>query len=54
MLERLESIENRFEELNMRLADPSVINDQEQYTKLMKEHSELSEIVENIVSTKTM
>ncbi|NLM74769.1 MAG: peptide chain release factor 1 [Clostridiaceae bacterium] len=46
MLERLESIENRFEELNMRLADPSVINDQEQYTKLMKEHSELSEIVE--------
>lgn len=46
MLERLETIENRFEELNMRLADPSVINDQEQYTKLMKEHSELSEIVE--------
>jgi peptide chain release factor 1 len=46
MFERLEAIENRFEELNMRLADPSVVNDQEQYLKLMKEHSELSDIVD--------
>ncbi len=46
MIERLEAIENRFEELNMRLADPSIMNDQEQYLKLMKEHSELTEIVE--------
>ena len=46
MLDRLEVIENRFEELNMRLSDPSVINDQEQYLKLMKEHTELSDVVE--------
>ncbi len=46
MFERLEAIENRFEELNMRLADPSVMNNQEQYLKLMKEHSELSLVVE--------
>jgi hypothetical protein len=46
MLERLEVIANRFEELNMRLADPGIINDQEQYLKLMKEHTELSGIVE--------
>lgn len=46
MFERIEAIENRFEELNMRLADPTVINDQEQYLKLMKEHTELSDIVE--------
>ncbi len=46
MIERLEAIENRYEELNMRLADPSIMNDQEQYLKLMKEHSELTEIVE--------
>jgi len=46
MFEKLQAIENRYEELNMRLADPSVMNDQEQYLKLMKEHSELSEIVE--------
>ncbi|NLX63557.1 MAG: peptide chain release factor 1 [Clostridiaceae bacterium] len=46
MFEKLQAIENRYEELNMRLADPSVMNDQEQYLKLMKEHSELAEIVE--------
>lgn len=46
MFEKLESIENRFEELNMRLSDPGVINDQEQYMKLMKEHTELAGIVE--------
>jgi peptide chain release factor 1 len=46
MLERLEVIENRFEELNMRLAEPDVMNDQEQYLKLMKEHTEISGIVE--------
>lgn len=46
MFKKLESIENRFEELNMRLSDPGVINNQEQYLKLMKEHADLSEIVE--------
>ncbi|MCX7771711.1 MAG: PCRF domain-containing protein, partial [Clostridia bacterium] len=46
MLDRLEVIENRFEELNMRLSDPTVINNQEQYLKLMKEHTELTDIVE--------
>jgi len=46
MFEKLQAIENRYEELNMRLAEPSVMNDQEQYLKLMKEHSELAEIVE--------
>lgn len=46
MFEKLEAIENRFEELNMRLADPGVINDPDQYMKLMKEHAELSDVVE--------
>jgi len=46
MFEKLEAIESRFEELNMRLAEPDVVNDQNLYTKLIKEHSELSEIVE--------
>ena len=46
MTERLDAIENRFEELNMRLADPDIINDQEEYMKLMKEHNEISGIVE--------
>lgn len=46
MFEKLEAIENRFEELNMRLAEPDVVSDQNLYTKLMKEHADLSEIVE--------
>lgn len=46
MLDRLEVIENRFEELNMRLADPTIVSDQEMYLKLMKEHTELSDVVE--------
>ena len=46
MFEKLEVIENRYEEVNMKLTDPTVISDQAQYTKLMKEFSELTEIVE--------
>jgi peptide chain release factor 1 len=46
MQKRLDAIENRFEELNMKLSDPHVVSDQEKYLKLMKEHSEISEIVE--------
>ena len=46
MFDKLEAIENKFEEINIKIADPAVIADQEQYAKLMKEHSELSEIVE--------
>jgi len=46
MLEKLESIENHYEELMMMLGDPGIINDQQQYMKLMKEHSDLTEVVE--------
>jgi len=46
MFDKLDAIENRFEEINIKIADPAVISDTEQYAKLMKEHSELSEIVE--------
>jgi peptide chain release factor 1 len=44
-LEKLDKIEVRFEELNRQMADPVVINDSEQYRKITKSHSELSEIV---------
>jgi len=46
MFDKLEAIENRYEELNIKLTDPAIIADQDQYPKLMKEHSELGEIVE--------
>lgn len=46
MFNKLESAENRYEEINLKLSDPDVISDQDEYRKLMVEHSELSDIVE--------
>jgi len=45
MFDKLELTENRFEEINLKLSDPAVISNQDEYRKLMKEHSELEEIV---------
>jgi peptide chain release factor 1 len=42
---RLDQMEVRFEELTRQMADPAVISDAEQYRKITKAHSELSEIV---------
>jgi peptide chain release factor 1 len=44
-LQKLEQIERRFEDLTRQMADPSVIADPDQYRKVAKSHSELSEIV---------
>lgn len=46
MFDKLEAAENRYEELNHKLSDPAVIGNQEEYVRVMKEHTELSEIVE--------
>jgi len=46
MFDKLEAAENRYEEINLKLSDPQVIADQDEYRKLMKEFSELGEIVE--------
>jgi peptide chain release factor 1 len=43
--QRLEDLEKRFEELNAQMADPVVIGDAEQYRKVTKAHSELSDVV---------
>ena len=52
MFDRLEVIENRYEEISIKLSDPSVIANQDEYKKLMKEYSELEEIVVNTVNIK--
>lgn len=46
MFDKLEFIEERFEELGLKISDPEVINDQKLWQKLMKEHSEMAQIVE--------
>lgn len=45
MFDKLEVAENRYEEINHKLSDPSVIANQDEYRKLMREHSDLEEIV---------
>ena len=46
MLEKLKSVEERFEAIDRQLADPAVVGDQEQFRKLMQEHKVLTPIVE--------
>ena len=46
MFENLQVFENRYEELNNKLYDPQTAADRALYAALMKEHKELSPIVE--------
>ena len=45
MLAKLESIEQKFIELEQQLSLPDIFSDQEKYKKISKAHSELAEIV---------
>lgn len=45
MFDKLEATENKYEEINLKLSDPQIISDQDEYRRLMKEYSELGEIV---------
>ena len=47
MFDKLEALEDRFRILSEKISDPSVISDQENWRKFMKEHSDLSPIIEN-------
>jgi peptide chain release factor 1 len=45
MLERLNFIENKYEELSRKISDPSVMADQKEWQRLCKEHADLEIIV---------
>ena len=45
MLDRLVSMENRYEELTQMISDPEVIANQSEWQKLMKEHASIEEVV---------
>src|SRR6202161_2684199 len=45
MLDRLEQIENRYEDLGRQLADPLLVTDQQKYHKTAKAHRDLEAIV---------
>ncbi len=46
MFQKLEDVEKRYEELNEKISDPEIISNQNEWKKLMKEHSEITDIVE--------
>lgn len=46
MFQKLEAVEKRYEELTKQISDPEVISNQNEWKKLMKEHSDLVEVVE--------
>ncbi|MCH3965304.1 MAG: peptide chain release factor 1 [Clostridium sp.] len=45
MLERLDFIENKYEELSIKISDPAVMKDQKEWQKLCKEHADMEIIV---------
>lgn len=46
MFKELEEVQARFETINRDLQNPDIIKDQNQYKKLMKEHSDIEEIIQ--------
>ncbi len=46
MFDKLENVEKRYEELNIKISDPEVIANQSEWKKLMKEHADIEDIVE--------
>ncbi len=45
MINKLQALEDKYEDLSHKISDPDIISDQNQWQKLMKEHSNLEEIV---------
>ena len=46
MFEKLSAVESRYEQIGVELTRPEIVSDNATFTKLMKEHSELTPIVE--------
>ena len=45
LLDKLEFIENKYEELSVKIVDPSIMANQKEWRKLCKEHADLEIIV---------
>ena len=46
MIQKLEDVEKRYEDLTTKISDPEIIAQNKEWQKMMKEHSELTPIVE--------
>src|ERR1044071_5599188 len=45
MFDKLDSIEEKYEELSKQLGDPELLADQQRYPKVTKQHRDLEEVV---------
>ena len=45
MFQKLEAVEKRYDELTEKISDPAVISNQNEWKKMMKEHSDMEDIV---------
>lgn len=45
MFDKLDSIEEKYEELTRQLSDPETLTDQQKYTRIAKQHRDLEEVV---------
>jgi peptide chain release factor 1 len=54
MIDKLNALEKKFDELNTQLADPAVFADQANYQKLAKAHRDLNGVVEKFREYKTI
>jgi peptide chain release factor 1 len=54
MLEKLEQIESRYEELTQELSSPELLSDQSAYTKATRQHRSLGEVVEKYRAWKAL
>jgi peptide chain release factor 1 len=46
LYEKLDQIENRYQQMTAELSSPEILNDSANYQKLARRHAELSEMVE--------
>ena len=54
MIEKLEFIEEKYEDLSRKISDPEIISDQNIWKKLMKEHASIEPIVEKFREYKSV
>lgn len=54
MIDKLKSIEQRYDEMSEKLSDSDIMSDQKYYKKMMKEHKSLTPIVENFRQYKAL
>ncbi|MDF2839312.1 MAG: peptide chain release factor 1 [Clostridia bacterium] len=54
MLDKLQALEDKYEDLSHKISDPEIINDQGQWQKLIKEHASLEIIVVEFREYKTV